>query len=138
MRIKSSMFAGALIVAATVVGTDMPAAAEGSIYMPLFTYRTGPFSGSGIFIAEGMHDYLEMLNQRDGGIGGVKIALDECMTTDCMEFHGRPVMTHQEKLKKDHDKKIAEEKILASEYKKLRADRKPEPKTKVPVLPKKP
>ncbi len=80
MRIKSSMLAGALIVAATVVGTAMPAAAEDSIYVPLFTYRTGPFSGSGIFIAEGMHDYLEMLNQRDGGIGGVKIAIEECET----------------------------------------------------------
>ena len=37
------------------------------------TYRTGPFAGSGIPIANGMHDYLTMLNERDGGIGGVKI-----------------------------------------------------------------
>ena len=48
--------------------------------MPLFTYRTGPFSGSGIYIADGMHDYLTMLNERDGGIGGVKIAVEECET----------------------------------------------------------
>jgi branched-chain amino acid transport system substrate-binding protein len=48
--------------------------------VPLFTYRTGPFSGSGIYIAEGMHDYLEMLNQRDGGIGGVKLTIEECET----------------------------------------------------------
>jgi branched-chain amino acid transport system substrate-binding protein len=27
-----------------------------------------------------MHDYLEMLNERDGGIGGVKIAIEECET----------------------------------------------------------
>ncbi|MDO9411754.1 MAG: ABC transporter substrate-binding protein [Pseudolabrys sp.] len=57
-----------------------PAAAQDSIYIPLFTYRTGPFSGSGIYIAEGMRDYLEMLNQRDGGIGGVKLQLEECET----------------------------------------------------------
>ena len=41
--------------------------------MPLFTYRTGPYANSGIPIANGMHDYLNMLNERDGGIGGVKL-----------------------------------------------------------------
>ena len=48
--------------------------------MPLFTYRTGPFAGSGIPIANGMHDYLTLLNERDGGIGGVKINVEECET----------------------------------------------------------
>ena len=48
--------------------------------MPLLTYRTGPFAGSGIPIANGMNDYLSMLNERDGGIGGVKIAIEECET----------------------------------------------------------
>ena len=54
--------------------------AEDSIYVPLFTYRTGPFAGSGTPIADGMHDYLTMLNERDGGIGGVKLIVDECET----------------------------------------------------------
>ena len=57
-----------------------PALAADQLYVPLLTYRTGAFAGSGIPIADGMHDYLEMLNQRDGGIGGVKIAIDECET----------------------------------------------------------
>src|SRR5271168_2630554 len=57
-----------------------PAFAEDSIYVPLFTYRTGPFAGSGTPIADGMHDYLTMLNERDGGIGGVKLLVDECET----------------------------------------------------------
>ena len=56
------------------------ALAEDSIYVPLFTYRTGPFAGSGTPIADGMHDYLTMLNERDGGIGGVKLIVDECET----------------------------------------------------------
>lgn len=77
---RTSVIAGALVLAATLAGTAIPAAAEDSIYVPLFTYRTGPFSGSGIYIAEGMHDYLEMLNQRDGGIGGVKLKIEECET----------------------------------------------------------
>ena len=57
-----------------------PAAAEDSIYVPLFTYRTGPFARLGQPIADGMHDYLTMLNERDGGIGGVKLNVEECET----------------------------------------------------------
>jgi branched-chain amino acid transport system substrate-binding protein len=69
------------VAAAALLGaTVLPAAAQDSIYVPLLTYRTGPFAGSGIPIADGMHDYLNMLNERDGGIGGVKIAIEECET----------------------------------------------------------
>src|SRR5260370_19909651 len=67
--------AGALALAVVA-----PAAAEDSIYVPLFTYRTGPFGGSGTPIANGMHDYLAMLNERDGGVGGGKLIVDECET----------------------------------------------------------
>src|SRR5882757_2585439 len=80
MRMKASILAGAVVIATAMTGAAVPAAAQDTNYVPLFTYRTGPFSGSGIYIAEGMHDYLEMLNQRDGGIGGVKIAIEECET----------------------------------------------------------
>ncbi|MFZ2105492.1 MAG: ABC transporter substrate-binding protein [Roseiarcus sp.] len=65
---------------ALALGFAAPAFAEDSIYVPLFTYRTGPFAGSGTPIADGMHDYLTMLNERDGGIGGVKLLVDECET----------------------------------------------------------
>jgi branched-chain amino acid transport system substrate-binding protein len=65
----AAMMAGAVLLASAAY--TPPAAAQDSIYVPLFTYRTGPFSGSGIFIANGMRDYLTMLNERDGGIGGV-------------------------------------------------------------------
>jgi branched-chain amino acid transport system substrate-binding protein len=54
--------------------------AQDSIYVPLLTYRTGPFAGSGTPIANGMHDYLAMLNERDGGIGGARLAIEECET----------------------------------------------------------
>src|SRR5271157_565615 len=70
-------------VAALALGLALPvpaALAEDSIYVPLFTYRTGPFAGSGTPIADGMHDYLAMLNERDGGIGGVKLVVEECET----------------------------------------------------------
>src|SRR6187397_1255875 len=71
------MTCASLLGAAVLTGT---AQAQDSIYVPLLTYRTGPFAGSGIPIANGMHDYLAMLNERDGGIGGVKLNVEECET----------------------------------------------------------
>ena len=68
------------IVGAALVAGAVPATAQDSIYVPLFTYRTGPFSGSGVYIANGLRDYLTMLNERDGGIGGVKLVVEECET----------------------------------------------------------
>ena len=78
-------FAKSLLAAAATAMIAMPimtetASAEDQLYIPLLTYRTGAYAGSGIPIANGMHDYLTMLNERDGGIGGVKIAVEECET----------------------------------------------------------
>src|SRR5262249_61930994 len=67
----------ASVVGAAVLASQAQAQAQDSIYVPLLTYRTGPYSGSGIPIANGMNDYLAMLNERDGGIGGVKGNVEE-------------------------------------------------------------
>ncbi|WP_422370981.1 ABC transporter substrate-binding protein [Hoeflea sp.] len=77
MRLKS-LIAGT-VLAGTLAGAALPAFAD-ELYVPLFSYRTGPFAGSGIPIANGMHDYLTMLNERDGGINGVKLRVAECET----------------------------------------------------------
>src|SRR5215204_6834816 len=72
---------GAACTAMIGASALVPAAqAQDSIYIPLLTYRTGPFANSGIPIASGMNDYLTMLNERDGGIGGVKLVIEECET----------------------------------------------------------
>ena len=71
------------LACAALVGTSVfagKAQAQDSIFVPLLTYRTGPFANSGIPIANGMHDYYSMLNERDGGIGGVKLNIEECET----------------------------------------------------------
>ena len=78
MRLKH--LALGLAVATALPAVAATAQAEEGIYVPLFTYRTGPFAGSGIPIANGMADYLNMLNERDGGIGGVKLIVEECET----------------------------------------------------------
>jgi len=72
-----------MAVAASAVwllGLALPAMAADELYVPLFSYRTGAYAGSGIPIANGMRDYLTMLNERDGGIGGIRLALEECET----------------------------------------------------------
>ena len=71
------------IACASLLGAGVfvsKAQAQGKIFIPLLTYRTGPFANSGIPIANGMHDYFTMLNERDGGIGGVKLDVQECET----------------------------------------------------------
>lgn len=78
MMKKTVIVSGLLAVLAA--SAAIPAHAEDSVYVPLFSYRTGPYAGSGIPIANGMNDYLTMLNERDGGINGVKIVIEECET----------------------------------------------------------
>src|SRR5580700_9569629 len=80
MTTKTLMKGALGAFALTLALPAAPAQAEDSVYVPLFTYRTGPFAGSGTPIANGMHDYLAMLNERDGGIGGAKLIVEECET----------------------------------------------------------
>jgi len=54
------------------------AQAAGEIFIPLLVYRTGPYAPNGIPIANGAADYFTLVNERDGGINGVKITFEEC------------------------------------------------------------
>lgn len=80
MRMKGLLVGAVLASTAAMPAFVSSAAAQDTIYVPLFSYRTGPFAGSGIPIANGMSDYLNMLNERDGGINGVKLVVEECET----------------------------------------------------------
>ncbi len=80
MRMKGLLVGAVLATTAASPAFVSSAAAQDSIYVPLFSYRTGPFANSGIPIANGMADYLNLLNERDGGIGGVKLLIEECET----------------------------------------------------------
>ncbi len=66
----------ALVAAATL--TAGPALAD--LVVPQMVYRTGPYAPNGIPLANGIADYLNMINERDGGVNGVKIRLEECET----------------------------------------------------------
>jgi branched-chain amino acid transport system substrate-binding protein len=50
------------------------------IVIPALEYRTGPYASNGIPIWSGFVDYLTLLNERDGGIRGVRIKIPVCET----------------------------------------------------------
>jgi branched-chain amino acid transport system substrate-binding protein len=72
---------GVLAVALATAPLATAALAQApSIFIPLLVYRTGPYAPSGIPNANGFNDYFTLLDERDGGINGVKIAFEECET----------------------------------------------------------
>ncbi len=75
--------AGAMALAVpAAIESSGPAAAQAANeqFIPGTVYRTGPYAPNGIPFANGRADYLTLLNNRDGGINGVKIAYEECDT----------------------------------------------------------
>ena len=71
---------GAALAAGGIALTSSPVLAQGvSQYMPLVTYRTGPYGPSGTPAANGLDDYYKLVNAR-GGINGVKLDFEECET----------------------------------------------------------
>ncbi|MBP0481596.1 ABC transporter substrate-binding protein [Sagittula salina] len=69
-----------LAVAAVVAAITASASLAQELYTPNLAYRTGPFAATGIPLMNGQADYLNMLNARDGGIGGVPVNAEECET----------------------------------------------------------
>jgi branched-chain amino acid transport system substrate-binding protein len=72
MKMKATALALSALMAAS------PALAE--LVFPSLSYRTGPYAAGGIPFADGYADYFTLLNERDGGIGGVMTRVPECET----------------------------------------------------------
>ncbi|KEJ90358.1 ABC transporter substrate-binding protein [Sulfitobacter donghicola] len=72
MKYKLGTMAVAALMAASPVMADL--------VFPSLSYRTGPYAAGGIPFADGYADYFTMLNERDGGIGGVATRVLECET----------------------------------------------------------
>lgn len=66
---------GTVLVGSLAVGT-----AQADLMIPDLSYRTGPYAAGGTPFSDGFQDYLNMLNARDGGIGGERIRIEECET----------------------------------------------------------
>jgi branched-chain amino acid transport system substrate-binding protein len=79
LRNVSLAFAGAATVLAGLLAAP-PATAQSEQFIPMLVYRTGPYAPSGIPVANGFRDYYTLINERDGGLNGVKITFEECET----------------------------------------------------------
>ncbi len=79
MRVKTALTATALAIAVFGFGAGS-AFAQSEQFIPRLVYRTGPYAPNGIPFADGYADYLDMIDARDGGVGGVKITYEECET----------------------------------------------------------
>jgi branched-chain amino acid transport system substrate-binding protein len=62
------------LATAGLAGAMAASPALADLVFPDLSYRTGPYAAGGIPFADGYADYLTLLNERDGGIGGVPIA----------------------------------------------------------------
>ena len=69
-----------LVAASLVLGPFAATQAQDEQFIPALVYRTGPYAAGGSGFWGGMEDYFELLNMRDGGLGGVKITWEECET----------------------------------------------------------
>src|SRR5207247_7990903 len=56
------------------------AAAQNGQFIPMAGCGVGPYAAGGSGIFGGMIDYLNLLNARDGGVGGVKLSYEKCET----------------------------------------------------------
>ncbi len=72
MKKRLATMAVAAVMAAGPVMADL--------VFPSLSYRTGPYAAGGIPFADGYADYFTLLNERDGGIGGVMTRVLECET----------------------------------------------------------
>ena len=79
MGLRKLALLGAAIASAGVVAAAS-AQAQNEQFIPGLVYRTGAYAPNGIPFADGVADYITLLNARDGGINGVKIAFEECET----------------------------------------------------------
>src|SRR5204863_5235399 len=74
---KLAGLAIALALSGTIASTAVLAQANEQFF-PVMVYRTGAYAPNGVPFADGYVDYLKLVNARDGGINGVKIAFEEC------------------------------------------------------------
>jgi len=65
------------LVAGAALALPVPAQEQ---FIPMASYRIGPYAAGGTGVFGGFIDYLDMLNLRDKGINGVKLTWEECET----------------------------------------------------------
>ncbi len=68
------------LAALAVTATMAAAPVMADLVIPDLSYRTGPYAAGGTPFSDGYQDYFNLLNARDGGIGGEAVRILECET----------------------------------------------------------
>jgi branched-chain amino acid transport system substrate-binding protein len=68
------------VLSASAVLAQQPSDPNKEQFVPILIYRTGPYAAGGSGIMGGFMDYMALLNERDGGIDGIKLVWEECET----------------------------------------------------------
>ena len=70
-----------LVAAAAATGAATAVAQQaGTQFIGITSYRVGPYGANGAAFFSGFIDYLALVNERDGGVNGVKLSWEECET----------------------------------------------------------
>jgi branched-chain amino acid transport system substrate-binding protein len=80
MGVRTAAIATLAGVVGLSAGIATEVRADGEQFIPLLIYRTGPYAPNGIPLANGFNDYFNLINERDGGVNGVKLTWEECET----------------------------------------------------------
>src|SRR5437016_2680405 len=70
----------AALLGLALAGVVTAASAQNEQFIPMNGYWVGPYAPGGSGIFGGFIDYINMLNARDGGVGGVKLTYEKCET----------------------------------------------------------
>ncbi|WP_298723356.1 ABC transporter substrate-binding protein [uncultured Ferrovibrio sp.] len=76
---NARQWVASVVMGASLAGAAFAASAQEQM-IPSMVYRTGPYAPSGIPVADGYQDFITLINQREGGINGVKLRVEECET----------------------------------------------------------
>lgn len=76
--ILAASFAALLMSPLTTIAAE-------EMYIPIPSYRVGPYAAGGTGYYGGILDYYKLMNIRDGGVGGVKLTWSECETEYSVE-----------------------------------------------------
>jgi len=76
---KSVVWLSAVLTSMLLSAGSQALAQAKEQFVPVLSYRTGPYAPNGTPWANGFVDYLKLVNAK-GGINGVKIAYEECET----------------------------------------------------------
>ena len=98
MKMRHLLLAAAGIAVGVTGVTEAKRAYADDLFFPVMVYRTGAYAPSGIPQANGVRDFLEMLNKRDGGIQGNKLVSEECET----KYNTKIGVECYEKMKNKH------------------------------------